>query len=98
MKETILQARLALGRRDRELAEKHAEQLRELGFKIVQIASRGVSFEGPIELFEQTFDSPVIDTEHGTTFEKAPSIPKVINEYVDSVYFPTRPTFFHRLN
>jgi hypothetical protein len=90
----IVRARLALGKRDRELAEKHAEGLNDLGFTVVKVASRGVSFEGTTDLFERTFQSAVQASEDGAQFQDAPTIPKRIEQDVDSIYFPTRPIFF----
>jgi len=92
--ETRLHARLALGTRDRALAERHARQLKDLGFTVVQVASRGVSFEGTITQFESTFESEVEASEEGAQFRQAPTIPEAMEEQVDSVYFPTKPTFF----
>jgi len=94
MNNTILHARLALATRNRKLAEKHAQELRKLGFTIVKVAPRGVSFEGTINLFEHTFKCKIKTSASGAQFENALAIPKVIEEYVDSIYFPTKPTFF----
>lgn len=89
-----LHARLALGVRDRELAETYAQRLDELGFSIVKVAPRGVTFEGTVELFERTFKAEIRTSTNGAAFEKSPVIPEAIEKHVDSVYFPTKPTFF----
>ena len=90
-----LHARLALGVRDRGLAEQHAAELSRRGFNVVKAASRGVSFEGTPELFERTFDCKVeAEAEESPCFEDPPKLPEALEDSVDSVYFPTRPTFY----
>ncbi len=63
-----------------------------------------MSFEGSRELFERTFDTRVsapwgaggeIAAAESPSFDGAPKLPEDIEESVDSVYFPTRPSF-HR--
>lgn len=90
----VLHARLALSKRDRNLAERYAEELRILGFTVVMVASRGVSFEGAVELFEEIFNCEVRSSENGFQFEGTPKLPSMVEEYVDSIYFPSRPSFF----
>jgi hypothetical protein len=94
MEDTIIYARLALGVRDRNLAEKKAQGLSDLGFKVIRVGSRGVSFEGSVDLFQDTFQCDIETSTGGAHFEGAPTIPGDIREDVDSVYFPTKPTFF----
>jgi hypothetical protein len=94
MNDTILRARLALGVRDRNLAEEKAQGLSELGFKVLNVGSRGISFEGSVDLFQDTFQSDIKTSTDGAQFESTPTIPKNIEEQVDSVYFPTKPTYF----
>jgi hypothetical protein len=94
MGDTIINARLALGVRDRNLAEKKAQGLSNRGFKVLGVGSRGVSFEGSVDLFQDTFQCDIETSTDGAHFEGAPVIPADIGEDVDSVYFPTRPTFF----
>ncbi len=91
--EKRLHARLSLGVRDHGLAEKHAAALSRRGFNVVKAAARGVSFEGTHELFESTFDCKV-EAEESPCFEDEPKLPQALEESVDSVYFPTRPTFY----
>lgn len=88
-----VRARLALGVRDRDLAEKYAVKLRYKGFAINNVASRGVSFSGTIEQFELTFRSEVKLSENNTFFEKEPVLPEDIKDNVDSIYFPSKPIF-----
>jgi hypothetical protein len=95
MEDMIVYARLALSVRDRNLAEKKAKGLSNLGFKVVRVGSRGVSFEGSVDLFQDTFQSDIETSTGGAHFESVPVIPAEIKEDVDSVYFPTKPTFFH---
>jgi len=90
-----LHAKLALGVRSHNLAESHASKLSELGFTVVKTAGRGVSFEGPPELFEETFHSK-LKLEETPSFEGLPELPEELQEDVDSVYFPTRPISFGR--
>jgi hypothetical protein len=94
MEDTMIYARLALGVRDRDLAEKKAQGLSDLGFKVIRVGSRGVSFEGSVDLFQDTFQCDVETSTGGAHFESTPTIPGDIKEDVDSVYFPTKPTFF----
>ena len=94
MEDTIIYARLALGVRDRDLAEKKAQGLSDLGFKVIRVGSRGVSFEGSVDLFQDTFQCDIETSTGGAHFESTPIIPGDIGEDVDSVYFPTKPTFF----
>jgi hypothetical protein len=91
--EKKIQARLALGVRDRALAEQHAAELTRRGFSVVKAAARGVSFEGAPELFQSTFESGVKVGET-PSFEQEPKLPEELREDVDSVYFPTRPIFY----
>lgn len=94
MHSTMLKARMALSTKSQGLAEKYAHELDNLGFSIVHVAPRGVNFEGPIDLFERTFKSRVTQSADGVRFESAPVIPEALEESVDAVYFPTKPTFF----
>jgi hypothetical protein len=90
----LLRARLALGVRDRKLAELHANELRILGFAITQISQRGVGFEGAKDLFEEVFKCR-IEVLHGNVkIEHELRIPERLSRQVDSIYFPTKPTFF----
>ena len=94
-KEEPIHARLALGIRDRGLAEQYAAALSQRGFKVVKAASRGVSFEGAPELFERTFESKIkVEVEEPPSFVERPKLPAELQKSVDSIYFPTRPTFF----
>lgn len=88
-----LHARLALGVRDRGLAEQHAAELTRRGFNVVKAAPRGVSFEGAPELFESTFECAV-EIEEAPCFDQDPKLPQELEENVESIYFPTRPTFY----
>jgi hypothetical protein len=94
MEDTIINARLALGVRDRDLAEEKAQGLSDLGFKVIRVGSRGVSFEGSVDLFQNTFQCDIDTSTDSAHFESTPIIPTDIGEDVDSVYFPTKPTFF----
>lgn len=94
MEDTIINARLALGVRDRNLAEQKAQGLSDRGFKVLKVGSRGVSFEGSVDLFQNTFQCDIDTSTDSTHFEGTPTIPADIKEDVDSVYFPTQPTFF----
>ena len=87
-----LHARLALGVRDRDLAEQHAAELVRRGFDVVRTAARGVSFEGDPELFQSTFESE-IEAAESPRFGREPKLPEELRDSVESVYFPTRPTF-----
>jgi hypothetical protein len=90
----ILRARLALGIRDRKLAEEHARELQILGFAITQISRRGVGFEGTKELFENIFQCKIIVLHDDVQIEEPLHIPEKISRQVDSIYFPSKPIFF----
>ena len=94
MTETILHARLAIAVRDRSLAQKYAVELCKLGFEIGKVSARGISFEGTIPLFEETFECEIDYSAGGAQFEDSPTLPEGLSEHVDSIYFPTKPTFF----
>ena len=96
MTDTILHARLALAVRDRSLAEKYADELGKLGFEIGKVSARGISFEGTIPLFEETFECEIDMSAIGAQFEDSPTLPDALSEHIDSIYFPTKPTFFSR--
>jgi hypothetical protein len=83
----MIKARLALRVKSQELAE-------NLGFSSVHATPRGVNFEGTIDLFEHTFKSRVNQSADRIRFESMPVIPEALEEGVDAVYFPTKPTFF----
>ena len=95
MPQDKLQAKLALGIRSRDLADQYASKLSARGFDIVRTAGRGVSFEGPPELFVETFQSQ-LNLEETPSFETNPELPEELRDNVDSVYFPTRPDYFGR--
>ncbi len=94
MSDTTLRTRLALSIRDQNLAETYASRLRELGFRVMSVSSRGVNFEGSVDLLGKVFDSQVQISETDQRFATDPKLPAEISDYVDAVYFPTRPSFF----
>lgn len=91
-----IRARLALTLRNTDLAERVGVELNKLGFRTLQTAHRGVSFEGPPALFESVFQCRVSHTDNGYRFENNPIIPVPIADGVASVYFPTKPKFFSK--
>ena len=90
MRNTILQAKLAINTRDLQLAKKYGDHLAKAGFKLVKITPRGVYFQGPLASFEKTFQAKV--QEH--QFASQPVMPDCIDQKVASIYFPTKPTYF----
>lgn len=94
MTEKIIQARLSLSVKDRQLAESYAQELDKFGFKIIKISPRGISFAGDIELYEKNFNAKIVETSEGMRFQEEPTIPEGIKKHMDSIYFPTKPKFF----
>ncbi|MEM7127257.1 MAG: hypothetical protein AAF702_13075 [Chloroflexota bacterium] len=90
----VLQSRLSLDIRDIQLAESYAVELQKVGFEINKVTARGVHFEGPAILYEETFHSKVEISEAGSRFERIPTIPASIDLGSATVYFPNRPTYF----
>jgi hypothetical protein len=94
MDKKTIHAKLAMSIKDSGTAENYANELNKLGFKIIKISPRGVSFEGPVQLFETTFKSEIETTADGNNFRTEPVLPETLKTHVDSVYFPTKPIFF----
>jgi hypothetical protein len=94
MNSTLIKARLALHTKSQELAEKYAHELDNLGFSNLHATPRGVHFEGTIDLFERTFKCRVTQSADSARFESMPVIPAALEEGIEAVYFPTKPTFF----
>jgi hypothetical protein len=94
MAEKMVQARLSLSIKDRQLSENVAHELDKFGFEILKISPRGISFTGEIRLYEKIFKTRVEETSEGMRFQKEPDIPEGIKKYMDSIYFPTKPIFF----
>ena len=88
-----LTARLALGVRDEARAQAYARKLGELGFEVASYGPRGVNFSGPASLFAKAFGE-LTESPTGIRFVKEPMRPADFAEDVDSIYFPTKPTFF----
>ena len=91
-----LHLRLALAIRDKNIAQMHSEELKKLGFAILKVTPRGVSFEGRHELIEKVFNTEIIFSEASIQFKKGPKIPGSISQHVDSIYIPSKPTFFKK--
>lgn len=89
-----LHAKLALSVRNENLAKEYANKLICKGFRIIQIAPRGISFEGPIEMFEKVFNCKIKVLDSSIQFIGKPSFPDEISQGVESIYFPTKPTYF----
>jgi hypothetical protein len=89
-----LRARLALETRDEERARKYSEALEALGFAILQVTARGVSFEGETEQFETTFKAKPESKATGYGFSAAPEMPEALRDEGVSLYFPTPPVHF----
>jgi len=94
MNDTILRARLALNIRNDDLSNSYANELSKYGFRIIKITSRGVSFEGRVNLFETTFKSTLELSESECAFLTEPIFPEKFNKEITSIYFPTKPVFF----
>lgn len=90
----LIQARLAMSVKDIKLAENYANELGNLGFKILKVSPRGISFAGDRHLFEKVFESKIEESTGGMKFVTEPKVPDKIKNHVDSIYFPTRPIFF----
>ncbi|MDJ0509796.1 MAG: hypothetical protein QNJ64_11150 [Crocosphaera sp.] len=86
----MLNAKLALRYRDKQLAEKYARYLARVGFVLVKTSPRGVYFRGSPNSFEKTFQAKIEDRE----FANEPVMPDYIDPSIASVYFPTKPTYF----
>ena len=56
------------------------------------VRDQGLAEQHAPELFENTFESEV-KVEDSPSFEQDPKLPEELQESVDSVYFPSRPTF-----
>ncbi len=89
-----IRARLALKSRNLLTAQSCAAELEDLGFEVTSVSQRGVGFEGALGDFETVFASSVILTDKQPSFAIKPIPPDRIAEFVESVYFPTRPSFF----
>ncbi len=94
MNDTILRARLALNIRNDDLSHSYANELSKYGFQIIKITSRGVSFEGKVNLFETTFKSALEFSENECVFLTDPVFPERFDKKITSIYFPTKPVFF----
>ena len=90
----ILRARLALKVRDQKLAQTHAEVLKQFGFDITSVSQRGVGFAGQQELFEKVFQCRLVISTSGVDIANELQLPEQLRRQVDSVYCPTKPTFF----
>lgn len=95
MTNTELLARLALTIRDQAQSQQIADELSEFGFRINSVTPRGVMFSGAAALFEKNFNTKVTVTKAGARFAAPPEFPERFKQMVDSVYFPTKPTFFN---
>ena len=93
MTKEILHARLVLLNKNQNTSNICAKILAEFGFTIIKSSPRGIDFEGLLETFKTTFKSD-LKTEPSPYFVSDPVIPEQIKKYVESVYFPTKPTFF----
>jgi len=89
-----IRARLALKSRNLLAAQSCAAELEDLGFEVTSVSQRGVGFEGALDDFETVFASGVTLADEQPRFATKPIPPDQIAELVESVYFPTRPSFF----
>ena len=89
-----IRARLALKSRNLLAAQSCAAELENLGFNVISVSMHGVGFEGVLSDFETVFASSVILADEQPRFATKPVPPERIAEFVESVYFPTRPSFF----
>ncbi len=89
-----IRARIALKERDLHAAESCASELENFGFDVTSVGDRGISFEGAADTFESVFVSRVIVEDTQPSFATKPVPPARLADLVESVYFPTRPTFF----
>lgn len=88
-------ARLALAVRSPEQAQLCVDHLQSLGFRILSSSKRGVDFEGSEEAFESTFQVPILSMNGSIRFTKDPVLDGILVGYdVESVYFPTKPSYF----
>ncbi len=90
----VLHARIALSQRDESQAASCAAELARLGFSVVKVSARGVNFSGPQELFESVFETEVRVSNTSCQFAGEPVLPHLLSGKVESVYFPSPPTFF----
>jgi hypothetical protein len=93
MSSAVLHARAALAQRDENQAASCAAELARLGFSVVKVSGRGVSFSGAQELFESVFETEVRVSGTSCQFTGEPVIPRILSGKVESVYFPSPPTF-----
>ena len=89
-----IRARLALKSRNLLAAQSCAAELEDLGFDVTSVSMRGVGFEGALGDFETVFASRVTLADEQPRFATKPIPPDRIADFVESVYFPTRPSFF----
>ncbi len=89
-----VQARLVLKSRSRDAARASATELGRLGFEVRRVSERGVSFAGPALLFESVFETKLIVSGSEYRFASDPTLPTGLGNDAQSVYFPTKPTFF----
>ncbi len=89
----MLCVRLALATRDRNLASSCATELTRLGFHVTATAPRGVTFEGTPELLAAVFETEVRISDESCQFVGEPKLSEALCG-AESIYFPTRPTFF----
>ena len=94
MTDEPIQARLALKNRSRDTAGASATVLGRLGFEVRRVSARGVSFAGPVHLFESVFETKLIVSGSEYNFASDPTLPPGLADDVQSVYFPSKPTFF----
>jgi hypothetical protein len=96
MDDKPLRARLSLATSDAAAAKAVADRLAGLGFTNVAAAARGVSFEGARGDFERVFGAAVVVDQRGARFEREPVLTDLFGPGVESMYFPTKPSFFDR--
>ncbi len=89
-----VQARLALKNRSRDAAGAAAMELGRLGFDVRRVSERGVSFIGSPRLFESVFETKLTVSGSEYSFASDPTLPPGLADEVQSVYFPSKPTFF----
>ena len=91
----LLHARIALSQRDENQAALCAAELGRLSFNVVKVSARGVNFSGPQELFESVFATAVSVSDTSCQFAGEPVLANFPSGNVESVYFPSPPTFFN---
>ena len=92
----LLHARVAFSRRNKDIANRCADELVKDGYDITHVGGRGVDFIGTKEQIEATFNSQIIVVDDQPQFFGDPDTTTVTGRFDAVVYFPERPEFTSR--